>query len=80
MRIGYCCEEYVGLTQNFIASIVIYRTADVPREYVFTGQLHERFRNTYPVLLMLMLVKFVSDSVGLQKCVVFDVCQSVHER
>ncbi len=31
-------------------------------------------------LLILMLVKFVSDSVGLQKCVVFDVCQSVHER
>ncbi len=79
MRIGYCCEE-CRTDKEFIASIAIYRTPDVPREYVFTGQLHERFRNKSPVLLILMLVKFVSDSVGLQKCVVFDVCQSVHER
>ena len=67
------------MTQNFIASIASYRTPDVPREYAFTGQLHERFRNKSPVLLgglILMLVKFVSDFVGLQKCVVF----GVHER
>lgn len=75
MRIGCCCEERRTDTE-FIA---IYRPPGVPHRYLFKRRLHERFWNKSPVLLILMLVKFVSVSFALQKCVVFEVCHSVHE-